>query len=97
MRKKSIEHWEAMKQRFAQHPEEAVEYVRELVRQANELEGRVHELEAENADLRLKVEELGALCNRKVRQCCHKDKIISSLDLELAALKRELAGEMEKY
>ena len=52
MSKKSIEHWEAMKQDFAEHPDHAVEYVRELVRQANELEDRVQELEAENADLR---------------------------------------------
>lgn len=48
---KSIEHWEAMKQRFAQHPEEVVEYVRELVRQANDLED-------ENAALRRQVEWL---------------------------------------
>lgn len=48
---KSIEHWEAMKQRFAQHPEEAVEYVRELVRQANDLED-------ENTALRRQVEWL---------------------------------------
>ena len=49
--KKSIDHWEAMRQDFAAHPERAVEYVRELVRQANELEDRVKELEAENANL----------------------------------------------
>ena len=48
---KSIDHWEAMKQRFAQHPEEAVEYVRELVRQANDLED-------ENTALRRQMEWL---------------------------------------
>lgn len=54
-------------------------------------------LEAENADLRLKVEELGELCARKTRRLDHQDKVISSQILENAALKRELAGEMEKY
>lgn len=54
-------------------------------------------LEAENAELRLKVEELGELCARKTRRLDHQDKVISSQILENAALKRELAGEMEKY
>lgn len=57
----------------------------------------VRELEAENADLRLKVEELGALCKRKTRQCCHKDRIISSLDLENSDLKRQLQEALERY
>ena len=62
-----------------------------------ELIAELKEARAENADLRLKVEELGGLCARKTRRLDHQDKVISSQILEIAALKREMLREMEKY
>lgn len=78
-------------------PSEVLRTKKDFTSPKRELLERIRELEAENADLRLKVEELGELCARKTRRLDHQDKVISSQILENAALKRELAGEMEKY
>lgn len=81
MSTKSVEHWEAMGQRFAEHPEEAVAYVRELVRQANEAEEHAEYLGRVNDEL---IAEVNVLMLREVE-----------MQAKIADLHRELAAALE--
>ena len=82
MNAKSVEHWEAMRQNFADHPEEAVELVRELVRQANEEEEFAEYLGDVNAEL---IAEMNVLMLREVE-----------MQAKIADLERELAAALER-
>lgn len=90
MSKKSIGHDEALRQAYAADPMQAVIDMHELARQANELEDRVKELEAENAALKTE----NALWRERVQM---RQTLVEQYEKDIAALKRELAGEMEKY
>ena len=81
MSTKSVEHWEAMRQHFAEHPEEAVELVRELTRQANEEEEFAEYLGRVNDEL---IAEMNVLMLREVE-----------MQAKIADLHRELAAALE--
>lgn len=81
MSTKSVEHWEAMRQHFAEHPEEAVALVRELSRQANEEEKFAEYLGDVNAEL---IAEMNVLMLREVE-----------MQAKIADLHRELTAALE--